>query len=53
MLKDLGILIDGEQGFVRNGKSGSWKDRFDDDLEKIADRWIEENLKDCDMVFPK
>lgn len=52
-LKELGILIDGEQGFVRNGKNGSYKDTFNKELDKIANKWIEDNLKGSDIVFPK
>lgn len=52
-LRELGILIDGEQGFVRNGKICSWKGNFDDELEKAADKWVEENLKGTDIRFPK
>lgn len=53
VLKKLGILIDGEESFVRNGKNGSYKDRFDDGLETVANKWIEENLKDTGIIFPK
>ncbi|KAL3273717.1 hypothetical protein HHI36_015147 [Cryptolaemus montrouzieri] len=52
ILKNLGILIDGDGGFVRRGKSGDWKNYFDTDLNKKADEWIEENLKNTDFRFP-
>ncbi|XP_045478224.1 sulfotransferase 1B1-like [Harmonia axyridis] len=52
VLKSLGILITGEQEFIRKGKNGGWKDKFDKDLNEKADRWIEENLKRTDLRFP-
>ncbi|XP_018564737.1 estrogen sulfotransferase isoform X2 [Anoplophora glabripennis] len=52
ILKNLGVLIKGEEAFVRKGKSGGWKDYFDEVLNARADRWIEENLKDTDLRFP-
>ncbi|KAJ8913236.1 hypothetical protein NQ315_016179 [Exocentrus adspersus] len=51
-IKGLGVLISGEEGFVRNGKCGGWKDYFDEELNARADRWIDENLKDTDLKFP-
>lgn len=50
---DLGILVKYSQGFVRNGKNGSYKEQFTPDLVKRADRWIEKNLKDTDLRFPE
>ncbi|KAL4714545.1 hypothetical protein ACJJTC_006591 [Scirpophaga incertulas] len=40
------------KSFVRKGKSGGWRDYYDDEMREQADRWIEENLKDCDLRFP-
>ncbi|KAJ8913237.1 hypothetical protein NQ315_016180 [Exocentrus adspersus] len=51
-LKRLGILVSSEEGFVRKGKNGGWKDYFDEQLNARADRWIEENLKGTDLKFP-
>lgn len=51
-LKYLNILNNGEQGFVRKGKNGGWKDDFSPELEKRANRWITENLKKTDLRFP-
>lgn len=50
-LKDLRVLK--EHNFVRLGKSGGWKDYFDEKLNERADKWIEKNRKDTDIVFPK
>ncbi|XP_043273832.1 sulfotransferase 4A1-like [Venturia canescens] len=49
-LRACGIITPGN--FVRNGKSGGWKETFTDTLEASADTWIEENLKDTDLRFP-
>lgn len=38
--------------FVRQGRSGGWKDFFTPTLEIEANRWIVKNLKDTDMRFP-
>lgn len=49
-LRACGIITPGN--FVRNGKSGGWRETFTDALEASADVWIEENLKDTDLRFP-
>lgn len=38
--------------FIRKGKVGGWKEIFTPELEAKFDAWIEENLKDTDLVFP-
>ncbi|KAJ8981898.1 hypothetical protein NQ317_007290 [Molorchus minor] len=52
LCKRLGIFAKEEQGFVRKGEIGGWKDYFDEKLNGKADQWIQENLKDTDIVFP-
>ncbi|KAK9883283.1 hypothetical protein WA026_001467 [Henosepilachna vigintioctopunctata] len=52
ILKKLGILKSGEEDFVRKGKNGDWKNHFDQELNKEADEWIEDNLKYTDLKFP-
>lgn len=52
VLKQLGILNNGEEGFVRKGENGGWKNDFTPELSKRADKWIEENLKNTDLRFP-
>ncbi|XP_026313904.1 uncharacterized protein LOC113225717 [Hyposmocoma kahamanoa] len=37
--------------FPRSGKPGGWKDKFDDDLKKEAQEWMEANLKGTDIRF--
>jgi len=35
------------------GKSGSWKEKFSPELNRRADKWIQENLKHTDLRFPQ
>lgn len=49
-LKECGIITAGT--FVRKGQSGSWRDMFTADLDAKANKWIEDNLKGTDFVFP-
>ncbi|KAJ8959745.1 hypothetical protein NQ314_006173 [Rhamnusium bicolor] len=51
-LNDLGIASN-EVTFIRSGKSGGWRKYFVGDLEREADEWIKENLKDTDLIFPE
>lgn len=51
-LKELGILVKGEQEYVRKGKTSGWRSYFDEELNRRADNWIEENLKDAAIEFP-
>lgn len=51
-MKKLGIVLKTEEGFVRKGKTGGWKNYFDEEMEKEADQWIDDNLKDTDLRFP-
>lgn len=50
-LQECGVLLMNDV-FVRKGQSGNWKSTFTEDLEKEADEWIAENLKDTDLAFP-
>ncbi|XP_053623477.1 luciferin sulfotransferase [Plodia interpunctella] len=52
VMKELGILIPGEQAFIRKGKAGGWRDYFDDEMAAEAERWIADNLRDTDLRFP-
>lgn len=52
MLKELGILVQGEQDYVRKGKTRDWRNYFDEDLNKRADQWIQENQKLVGVKFP-
>ncbi|GJQ85441.1 hypothetical protein Trydic_g23866 [Trypoxylus dichotomus] len=53
LLKELGVIRDVENGFVRHGKAGGWKMEFGEELNKEIDEWIEENQKETDLRFPK
>ncbi|XP_047021918.1 sulfotransferase 1C4-like isoform X1 [Helicoverpa zea] len=52
VMKVLGILVPGEQSFIRKGKAGGWRDYFDDEMTQQAEKWIEDNLRDTDLRFP-
>ncbi|XP_072943485.1 sulfotransferase 1E1-like [Epargyreus clarus] len=39
--------------FIRKGKTGGWRDYFDEEMTQQANRWIEENLRDTDLRFPQ
>jgi hypothetical protein len=49
----IGLLNHGEEAFIRKGKNGSWKEEFSPDLNRRADKWIQENLKRTDLRFPQ
>ncbi|XP_049855499.1 sulfotransferase 1C4 isoform X1 [Schistocerca gregaria] len=51
-LKDIGLLQNGEQDFIRKGQNGSWTDEFTPELDERANEWIKENLKHTDLRFP-
>ncbi|XP_013146116.1 PREDICTED: sulfotransferase family cytosolic 1B member 1-like [Papilio polytes] len=50
-LKTLGMLSE-KESFIRKGKSGGWRDYFDEDMTREAQLWIDNNLQDTDMRFP-
>ncbi|XP_066996262.2 sulfotransferase 1C4 [Anabrus simplex] len=52
LLKDVGMLIEGEQAFIRKGQTGSWIEEFTPELQERADKWIEDNIKKTDLRFP-
>lgn len=35
-----------------SGKSGGWREYFDEEMMSEADRWIADNLRDSDLRFP-
>lgn len=53
VLRELGILVQGEQDYVRKGKTKGWRDYFDEDLNRRADLWIRENQKRVGVKFPE
>ncbi|KAI4501682.1 hypothetical protein M0802_003017 [Mischocyttarus mexicanus] len=50
-LRECNILE--RDSFVRRGRNNDWDDYFTPELEDQADQWIEENLKNTDLKFPK
>ncbi|CAG9773792.1 unnamed protein product [Ceutorhynchus assimilis] len=52
VMESLGIILKSEEGFVRKGKNGGWKNYFDQEMDEEANQWIEENLRDTDFRFP-
>ncbi|CAF4938696.1 unnamed protein product [Pieris macdunnoughi] len=51
IMKELGMMYPKEE-FVRKGKSGGWRDYFDEEMIAQADKWMEDNLRDTDLRFP-
>lgn len=41
-----------EHQFIRKGEIGGWKKYFTPELNAEVDKWIQENLKDTDLVLP-
>ncbi|CAB3255260.1 unnamed protein product, partial [Arctia plantaginis] len=50
-LRELGLLAP-DQSFVRKGKSGGWRDYFDEEMTQQAEQWIADNLRDTDLRYP-
>ncbi|XP_026330827.1 estrogen sulfotransferase-like [Hyposmocoma kahamanoa] len=42
-----------KKNFVRRGKSGGWREYFDEQLAAHAQQWIDQNLRDTDLRFPQ
>ncbi|XP_063531414.1 luciferin sulfotransferase-like [Cydia strobilella] len=40
------------EGFIRKGKSGAWREQFDEEMAAQAQRWMRENLAGSDLRFP-
>ncbi|KAK9875029.1 hypothetical protein WA026_005837 [Henosepilachna vigintioctopunctata] len=52
VLIELGIFAKGEEGFVRQGKTGEHGNYFSEEENEKANKWIEDNLKCTDLRFP-
>ncbi|XP_013180694.1 PREDICTED: sulfotransferase family cytosolic 1B member 1-like isoform X5 [Papilio xuthus] len=50
-MKEYGMMASKGE-FVRKGKSGGWRDYFDEDMTREAQLWIDNNLQNTDMRFP-
>ncbi|XP_011647911.1 sulfotransferase 1C4-like [Pogonomyrmex barbatus] len=46
-----GLAIQPE-AFIRQGATGGWKKMFTPEIEEKFSKWIADNLKDSDLVFP-
>lgn len=46
-------LVQDNGQFIRRGKSGGWRDLFDEELEKEFNQMMEEKLKGTDLKFPE
>ncbi|CAH4037214.1 sulfotransferase 1C4-like [Pieris brassicae] len=51
LMKKIGLMHTDKE-FVRKGKTGGWREYFDEEMTAEADKWIEENLRDTDLRFP-
>ncbi|XP_018397878.1 PREDICTED: sulfotransferase 4A1-like [Cyphomyrmex costatus] len=38
--------------FIRKGKVNNWKELFTPEIEEKFNKWIADNLKDTDLIFP-
>ncbi|KOB66852.1 Retinol dehydratase [Operophtera brumata] len=50
-MREIGFL-DANETFMRKGKSGGWREYFDEEMTSQADRWIADNLLNTDLRFP-
>ncbi|XP_045532715.1 sulfotransferase 1C4-like [Pieris brassicae] len=50
LLRDIG-LVHNKHEFIRKGKTGGWRDYFDEEMTAQADKWMEVNLRDTDLRF--
>ncbi|XP_075969860.1 luciferin sulfotransferase-like [Anticarsia gemmatalis] len=53
VMDELGLLVKGEQPYIRKGKVGGWRDYFDEEMTQQAEQWIADNLRDSDLRFPQ
>ncbi|GLH03813.1 Sulfotransferase [Gryllus bimaculatus] len=53
VFKEVGMLTEGEQDFIRKGKNGSYNDLFDLQLLVRANAWINKHLQNSDLHFPE
>lgn len=51
-LKSIKLLNDGEQGFVRKGKSDGWSAEYTPELKERVLKWIQENEVKYEFKFP-
>ncbi|XP_062536360.1 luciferin sulfotransferase [Armigeres subalbatus] len=51
-LKEVKILNDNTQGFIRKGKVNSSEKELTDEIKQRIQKWTLDNLKDSDLKFP-
>ncbi|KAL4714579.1 hypothetical protein ACJJTC_006625 [Scirpophaga incertulas] len=44
--------VSSDNVLVRKGKSGGWRQYFDEEMKQQATNWMEDNLRDSDFKFP-
>lgn len=44
-------FVNQDGNFIRNGKTGDWKNHFSPELNRQIDEWIEKNLEGTDLKF--
>ncbi|CAB3255262.1 unnamed protein product [Arctia plantaginis] len=50
-MREIGLLAPTES-FVRKGKTGGWRDYFDEEMTQQAEQWIADNLRNTDLRYP-
>ncbi|XP_045782725.1 uncharacterized protein LOC123879176 [Maniola jurtina] len=50
-LQQVGVYTS-DGAFIRKGKSGGWREYFDEEMTAQADEWIAKYLRDTDLRFP-
>lgn len=50
-MRNLGFFKVNEQHFVRKGKSGGWKEYFNEEERKELVKWVEDNQKIVGIKF--
>ncbi|XP_063541555.1 sulfotransferase 1C3-like [Cydia strobilella] len=46
-----GMKNEGGEGFIRKGKSGGWRDYFDEEMRLQAEIWFQRSLAGTDITF--
>ncbi|XP_049875169.1 sulfotransferase 1C4-like isoform X2 [Pectinophora gossypiella] len=52
-LKKFGLLDSKGQNFIRKGKTGAWRDNFDEEMIQRTEQWMADNMRDTDLLFPQ
>ncbi|XP_075992913.1 uncharacterized protein LOC142987859 [Anticarsia gemmatalis] len=49
--RENGMLASSET-FIRKGKTGGWREYFDEEMTQQAEQWIADNLRNSDLRYP-